>query len=209
MKLIVISSSKSFEKESQILTTLFEKGLQTLHLRKPRYSTPKLKRFLNNIPSKFHNRIIIHSHHNLALNFNLKGIHLTKKHKRQRFKTWFMLRILYKKKPDLLISTSYSKLADIAEAEKPYSYVFLSPIFDSETSKYQAGFTEHSLKSILNKSSYTVVARGGVDVCHIAKVNELGFSGLSINSSIWDKDDPVAFFNLFTAEFERLSIPIE
>ena len=33
-------------------------------------------KYLQEIPVHFHNRIVIHSHHNLAWTFKLKGIHL-------------------------------------------------------------------------------------------------------------------------------------
>jgi thiamine-phosphate pyrophosphorylase len=209
MKLILISATHSIEKEPEILTDLFAKGLQTLHLRKPKFSTPRLKKLLQSIPSKYHNRIIIHSHHKLALNFDLKGIHLTKTHKRRRFKTWLTLKLLNSRKPNLFITTSHTKLGNILEADKFYNYVFLSPIFDSSTSKYQAGFTEHSLKGVLKKSPYKVIARGGVDVDQIEKVKEIGFDGLVIRSSIWDSDDPIAEFTRYQETFNKLGISIE
>lgn len=209
MKLILISSSSGIEKEVEILTSMFEKGLQTLHLRKPKYSTPKLKKLLQSIPSQYHNRIVIHSHHNLVLKFDLKGVHLTKSHKRRRLKTWFTLMMIKRRKPDILITTSYTKLGNILEAEKQYSYVFLSPIFDSSTSKYQAGFTEHSLLGTLKKTPYKVIARGGVDIDHITKVQELGFYGLAIHSAIWNIDDPVTEFESYINKFKELGIPAE
>jgi thiamine-phosphate pyrophosphorylase len=209
MKLILISSSRSIEKETEILNALFDIGLPTLHIRKPKYSTPKLRKLLQSIPSKYHDRIIIHSHHNLALKFDLRGIHLTKTHMRRRLKTWLTLQLLKRRKPDLLITTSYTKLGNILEAEKQYSYVFLSPIFDSSTSKYQAGFTEHSLIGVLKKTPYKVIARGGVDVQHVEKVCEIGFYGLAIHSSIWDNDDPISEFNSYLNKFKELGITIE
>src|ERR1035437_9133261 len=118
MKLIVITSSRSLPDEHMILTSLFENGLQTLHLSKPNYSTPRMTRLIRNIPEKFHNRIVIHSHHNLMLKFNLKGIHLTKKHKKRKLTTWFMLKLLTYRKPDLQTSTSFTKLASILESNR-------------------------------------------------------------------------------------------
>ena len=77
MKLIVITSSRTIPDETTFVTKMFESGLMTLHLRKPRFSTNQLKEFLNEIPKHFHNRIVIHSHHKLALKYDLKGIHMT------------------------------------------------------------------------------------------------------------------------------------
>ena len=110
MKLIVISSSQSIENETQIVTKLFEAGLDTFHLRKHRLSTKKMKEFIGAIPKHFHKRIVIHSHHNLARNFNLKGVHLTKSHKKRKYKTWLMLKLIHLKNPDIIITTSFTTI---------------------------------------------------------------------------------------------------
>src|ERR1019366_10678762 len=115
MRLIVITSSRSIPNEASVLTSFFEKGLPTLHLSKPNYSTPKMAKLIRNIPEKFHNRIIIHSHHNLMFKLNLKGVHLTKKHKKRKLSTWFMLKLLKSRKPEFITTTSYTKLANILE----------------------------------------------------------------------------------------------
>jgi thiamine-phosphate pyrophosphorylase len=209
MKLIVFSSSKSIPHEEEIFTSFFENGLQTLHLCRPKYSTPRLSRLIQNIPAQYHNRIVVHSHHNLLLKFDLKGIHLTKKHKKRRFQTWFTNKLLKFYKPKFITSTSYTKLGSIVEAHKKYSYVFLSPIFDSATSKYQAGFTEHSLKGILEKSPHTVIARGGIDVKHVSKVKEIGFAGLAIRSDLWDTGNPLDLFIQYINRFRELGIEVE
>ncbi len=209
MKLIVISSAKTIINEENIFTVFFENGLQTLHLSKPKYSTPKLTELIKKIPAEYHNRIIVHSHHKLLLKFNLKGIHLTKKHKKRKFQTWFILKLLKSRRSAFITSTSYTKLGSIVESFKEYSYVFLSPIFDSSTSKYQAGFTEHSLKGVLEKSRYHVIARGGIGVQHISKVKEIGFRGLAIRSDIWDGNDPVGVFMEYVNKYKELGIEIE
>src|ERR1044071_534752 len=105
MKLIIISNSGTLENEATIVTQLFEAGLETFHLRKHKLSTKKTKEFIQQIPVHFHDRIIIHSHHNLARTFNLKGIHLTKSHKRKKFRTWFMLKLIKLKNPNIIITT--------------------------------------------------------------------------------------------------------
>ena len=101
MKLIVISSSSSLENEAKVITNLFEAGLETFHLRKHKQSTKNTKELLKDIPAHFHNRIIIHSHHKLAYKFNLKGIHLTKTHIKQKFKTWLTVKIIKLKNPEI------------------------------------------------------------------------------------------------------------
>ena len=211
MKLIVISNSGMMENEAIIVTKLFEAGLETFHLRKHKASTKKTKELIKAIPAHFHNRIVIHSHHNLARHFQLKGIHLTKTHKKRKFRTWIMLKLIKLKNPGIIISTSYDTIGKLFEQSDSYiyNYVFLSPIFESITSKFQGGYTTHSLKSALLKSQYKVIARGGVDINAIERANEIGFEGLAFYNSIWKRKDPVAEFNAVIEKFLELKIPIE
>ncbi len=211
MKLIVISSSGELENEAQIITSLFEAGLDHFHLRKHKISTKKTRALLKAIPEHFHNRIILHSHHNLARGFNLKGIHLTKSHIQKKYKTWLTIKLIQLKNPGIIITTSFSNIGQLFEKEHryPYSYVFLSPIFDSLNSKFQGGFTEHSLRSAIQKTAFDIVARGGVDINAIEKSNEIGFAGLAFYSCIWKKKDPLDAFNKIVERYQELKVPIE
>ncbi len=211
MKLIIISSSVHIENEAQIVTKLFEAGLETFHLRKLAWSTQKMKEFINQIPEHFHDRIFIHSHHNLADKFKLGGIHLTSTHKKRKLQTWLMIKWIKLKLPHIKITTSFKTIGNLLDTEHAYdySYVFLSPVFDSVLSKFQSGFTEHSLHSALNKTKLNVIARGGVDITSIEKANKTNFKGLAFYSSIWKTKDPVTEFNKIVEKFQDLSISIE
>ncbi|MFL5766049.1 MAG: thiamine phosphate synthase [Bacteroidia bacterium] len=211
MKLVVISSSANVENEAKIITSLFEAGLECFHLRKHKLSTRDTKEILNAIPEHFHDRIIIHSHHKLARKYNLRGIHLTKSHIKKRFRTWFIVRLIQLRNPGIMITTSFNTIGQLFEKNHNYNYnyVFLSPIFDSLNSKFQGGFTEHSLRSAIQKTPFKVIARGGVDANAIEKANQIGFSGLAFYSSIWKKKDPLAEFNKMVEKFQDLKIPIE
>jgi thiamine-phosphate pyrophosphorylase len=211
MKLIVISSSVHIENEAQIVTKLFEAGLETFHLRKLKWPTQKMKAFINQIPKHFHDRIFIHSHHNLAYRFKLGGIHLTSTHKKRKFQTWLMIKWIKIKRPHIKITTSFKTIGNLLDTEHvyDYAYVFLSPVFDSITSKFQSGFTEHSLHSALQKTKLNVIARGGVGITSIEKANKTNFKGLALYSSIWKTKDPVAEFNKVVEKFQELNIFIE
>ncbi len=89
MKVIVISPSKIIEEEIKNLTLIFEAGLESYHLRKPKFSTKQLQEYIEKIPKQFHNRIVIHSHHNLARKYDLQGVHYTKKHLEPNFRNWW------------------------------------------------------------------------------------------------------------------------
>lgn len=211
MKLIVISNSSKIENEAKIITSLFEAGLDSFHLRKHKLTTKETKELLNEIPAHFHNRIVIHSHHKLARKFNLRGIHLTKSHLKKKYKTWLITKLIQLKNPGIIITTSFSNIGQLFETghSQPYNYVFLSPIFDSLNSKFQGAFTEHSLKSAVHKTSFNIIARGGVDITAIEQANNIGFDGIAFYSAIWKKKDPLAEFNKIVEKFQELKIPIE
>ncbi|MBA3971227.1 MAG: thiamine phosphate synthase [Bacteroidetes bacterium] len=211
MKLIVISNSGTTENEAQIITSLFEAGLENFHLRKHKLSTKETRALLKKIPDHFHDRIILHSHHKLARAFNLRGIHLTKTHIKRNFKTWLILKLIQFKNPDIVVTTSFNNIGQLFEKDHrhSYNYIFLSPIFDSLNSKFQGGFTEHSLRSAIQKTSIDVIARGGVDISSIEKAYAIGFQGLAFYSSIWKNKDPLAEFNRIVEKFQELKIPIE
>jgi thiamine-phosphate pyrophosphorylase len=206
MKLVVISASGKVDKEAEMVTQMFEMGLQNYHLRKPKYSTKQLKQLIDEIPAHFHGRIVIHSHHILAARYNLKGIHLTRVHKQRRARQWITMQRIRLRRKQIVISTSFRKIGSLYEEEHKQTYVFLSPIFDSLSGKYQSGFNEFSLKEALAKTPHNVVARGGMDESRIAKASELGFYGIAFYSTIWKSKTPVDTFANVLKQFESLGI---
>ena len=92
MKLIVVSPSGQNDAELPHLFKMLERGLQTYHISKPKFSTRELRDFISQIPEKYHNRLVIHSHHELVMKFNLKGIHLSGIHKKRKFSSWLRRR---------------------------------------------------------------------------------------------------------------------
>lgn len=195
MKLIVISASQPVEREHEIITELFELGLSVFHLRKPEMSTKDMRELIKKIPAHFRKRIVIHSHHKLAASLGLKGIHLTRAHRKRRYYQLLHLPLLRLRCPGLTISTSYNKLSHIYEDEGRFSYILLNPVFDPLTNAYHAGFSERSLKAAITKNPQVkIIARGGITIANIPKVAEAGFHGLALHSLIWKKGKPVEQF---------------
>jgi hypothetical protein len=61
MKLIVISSPTPVPNEHQTINSLFEDGLEIFHIHKPGFSLEEINNFIQQIPSKYHNQIALHS----------------------------------------------------------------------------------------------------------------------------------------------------
>jgi thiamine-phosphate pyrophosphorylase len=61
MKLIVISSPTPITNEHQIINSMFEEGLEALHIHKPNLTKEEIKKFIQGVDSKYHNRIAMHA----------------------------------------------------------------------------------------------------------------------------------------------------
>lgn len=210
MKIVVISPSKLTENEHKTIEQLFELGLDTYHIRKPRFRTSELEDFIKKIPQHFHNRLIIHSHHKLASKYDLQGIHYTRMHLEPSFKNWWREKRLNFIKRKLIKTASHTKLASLYDSsEIDFDYVFLSPIFDSITGKYQSGFYEASIKAAIQKTGVKIVARGGIDITRIEKVKELGFYGMALYTCLWNSEKPAEEYLKIIRRCEELGIKVE
>ena len=186
MKLILITTPTYFVEEDQILTALFEEGLDILHLRKPQTSPVYAERLLTLIPEKYHKRIVVHDNFYLKEEYMLKGIHLNSRN------------------PDIpenysgQISASCHSFDEVLIKKKKCDYVFLSPVFDSISKEgYNAAFTpeemrEASHKGIIDKK---VIALGGIDEETILRAKDFGFGGVALMGGLWGKFDPNLDFN--------------
>ncbi|MEX2596113.1 MAG: thiamine phosphate synthase, partial [Salibacteraceae bacterium] len=153
MEVIVITSPTHRENEVQRIVHLFENGLQTLHLRKPKWKSSELETLIKDIPEMFHNRIIIHGHYKLALKYKLKGIHLHRKHRSNKWKNRWKRFLLKMRSPNLVITTTFNSLESLRENTQHFDYVFLGSVFNSHSyysRDEEAGM--NMLKSIVKKS---------------------------------------------------------
>ena len=117
---------------------------------------------------------------------------------------WFKFR-----KRGLKTSATFRSVDDLLDNESNYDYVLLSPVFDSLSGNFQAGFSEYNLKSALQNTKYKVIARGGISVDTIQKAYELGFAGVAFNSGIWKTKNPLQEFIKVKEKFAELNLPIE
>lgn len=210
MEIAIITSSKNHEEETELVTKLFEAGLSTLHLRKPRLSTKQLTRYIEKIPAHFHNRIIIHSHHDLIFKFNLKGIHFTNVHLERKFKKWWFLRKLRVSGKKIYSSRSYHKLSEVYNTEEiKFNCYLLGTVFNSLTNTYYSGFYEHGIVAAIKSSGKDFFARGGINENTIEKAHELGFKGVALNSVIWKSETPFQKFMDILDFCKHKGIPVD
>ncbi|MHA6249674.1 thiamine phosphate synthase [Pontibacter sp. CAU 1760] len=186
MELIVITSPKPVEAEQHVCCQLFERGLQTLHLRKPAAGIAEWRRWLQVIPAQFHPRIMLHAHHGLAQEFAVKGLH---------FQETDSARATTTAKHQLVFSTSFHTLEAPRQPHAPFDYAFLSPIFQSISKKdYPAAFDLDAVRAAIPKSSVPLIALGGITVGKLAQVQALAFAGAAVLGAVWEHPKPLQAF---------------
>ena len=177
MKVIVITTPYFFTEEDRILTTLFESGLDYLHLRKP--DTPPIysERLLSLIPEQYHKKIVAHDHFYLTKEFNLMGIHLNHRNPEipENYKGH--------------ISCSCHTFDEVKRRKGPCDYVFLSPVFNSiSKTGYESHFSgtqllQASKEKIIDRKT---IALGGVTTDNIQYAKQLGFGGVAVLGDLWN-----------------------
>lgn len=210
MKLIVITDSKKLDNEIAAVIQMLEAGLGTLHLRKNRFSTKELDEYIKQIPAHFHNRLVIHSHHKLALKYNLKGIHFTATHLNRKFRLWWNTKMIYLRKPNLTKSVSFKRINDVYQDEKiKTDYCFLGTIFHNITGELYSGFYPEAIKALNSKSGKKIIARGGVNENSVELAYKLGFYGVALYGHLWKNPDPFKKYLEFVRFCNDKNIPIE
>lgn len=178
MKLLLLSSPNFFVEEDKILATLFEEGLDILHLRKPDSEPVYCERLLTLLPEKYHQRIITNDHFYLKDEFDLLGIHLSERNPNTPPG--------YK---GVTTCTCYS-LEELAEAKKRNKYVILRNVYDSNAGNQSTSLYSHeqlrdaSRKGLIDKK---VMAQTGITLENIHEIRDLGFGGAVVCSDIWNR----------------------
>lgn len=178
MKLILMTTPYFFVEEHQILTALFDEGLEVLHLRKPNTEPVYSERLLSLLSESYRKRVVVHDHFYLKNEYNLKGIHLNHRNPELPPK--------YKGH----ISCSCHTPEEVKAHKKACDYVFLSPIFDSISKQgYSSQFPLQTLRELQKDKviDRKVMALGGVDLDHIKMAKELGFGGVVVLGDIWNR----------------------
>lgn len=187
MKLIVISPGAEDAREQTVLVRLLDAGLAGYHLRKPDWTRARLAVWLRSLPEKFHPRIVLHTHHDLAAEFALGGIHERTGAMPKSNPIGYSLR-----------SRAVHDLDALRASLDGYDRLLLSPLFPS-FSKPGYGpsspWSEPDLRGILARPRRAeVIALGGIDASRIPACRTLGFDGVAVLGAVWQAADPVAAF---------------
>jgi thiamine-phosphate pyrophosphorylase len=180
MKFVLLTHPETLPNEHKALEAFFAAGLECLHLRKPEYSLEEMGDFLEGISKENRKKVVLHSHHNLGLKYEIKGLHYTSGVPFNTTKSY----------EGLQFSRSLHSVRALENCEPVYEYVFLSPVFNSISKKgHDAKFNFEELQDALTANrlngGVAVYALGGLDEDTIAISSALGFSGAAVMGEIW------------------------
>ena len=194
MKLAIMTKSTFFVEEDKILSTMFEAGLDNLHLYKPGSSPIYSERLLSLLPDNYYSKITVHGHFYLKDEYNLAGIHIDDPAQRPP--------VGYKGN----IGCTCADLGTLKEMKRQYSYVFLDNTFKpvhGQRSFNLNELEEASRRGLIDKK---VFAFGGVSIDNIMLAKDLGFGGAVIDSDLWNCFDihNQSDFKGLLSHFEKL-----
>jgi thiamine-phosphate pyrophosphorylase len=197
MKLIVMTKATFFVEEDKILTTLFEEGMENLHLYKPGSEPIYSERLLTLISDQYYKMITVHDHFYLREEFGLRGIHLNTPND--------PVPIGYKGN----LTCTCHHIDELREAKKKSKYVFLKTIFDSQSNP--ADKQTHSYDELKNAAQKGLIdkkvyAMGGINMDNIRLCKDLGFGGVVICGDLWNRFNihHGQDFNEIIAHFQKL-----
>ena len=173
-----MTQSMFFVEEDKILTSLFEEGLDMLHLYKPESEPVLSERLLSLIPQDYHKRIMVHDHFYLKEEYGLKGIHLN----------------TASDQPPAgyrgAVSCTCRDLSELKMCKRHTDYVFLKSLHDSLTTPSdKQSLTIETLQDAARHGliDRKVYAMGGMTLDNMSMAHELGFGGVVVCGDLWNR----------------------
>lgn len=167
----ILSEEFIHDNELEILIWLLDSGLDYYHVRKVDVTEDVLIQFLNQIPIRYRDKIVLH--HNLSIRGFL--IH----HKSTQRVAMV----------DKIHSCSVHHLTEALVYLPYYNHVFWSPVFDSISKLGYSKNTEIDLSSIKNTEKKKLIALGGIQPSKFTIVKTMGFSQIAIKGWFWNQVD--------------------
>lgn len=191
--MIVIPNPTAIANEIQIIHSLFEEGLELLHVRKPEFSAIEIQEFVEAIGLEYAHKMVLHSQLQIAEKLGIKRIHFTEKHRKiitkQQLET-------YKAKGYYLSSSTHC-IEEFNALAAEFDYAFLSPVFESISKPNYASKT-NLLTAINNRTNFQtkMIALGGIQASNIETALKAGFDDVALLGTIWNSENPIQNFKL-------------
>ncbi len=184
MNVIVITPDHFYNNEVLTIQTLFEQGMEILHIRKPNANLSEIKLFISQINAKWYSKILI-SYICGVENLNVKGFHFNKKNR-------ILLenkKLLYQiKQRNQIITTSVHTPQELKTLPISFDAIFVSPIFKSISKPNYLPSIDWNI-SHTNYPKEKLIALGGINARNIIEVIEKGFCNIALLGTIWQDEN--------------------
>ncbi|WP_109097220.1 thiamine phosphate synthase [Aquimarina sp. AU58] len=198
--LIILTSERELENEAGKINKLFDSGLEILHFRKPTLDVEGYRTFLNQIDTKYYNRIMIHQFHELCEEFNLRGIHIQEQPRLDLEEKLEEYINNYKTK-GYKVSSSFHSKEDIKNCSVNFEYVLLSPVFSSIS---KVGYTGKGF-DVTDLNEF-VIGMGGINENTLQATFDLGYRGIGVLGGIWNTEDSLKSFKIIYDKLKTIQI---
>ncbi|MCK9163972.1 MAG: thiamine phosphate synthase [Bacteroidales bacterium] len=173
-RLIGITPEKGVRDEQKKIIDLLDSRIDLFHIRKPSLTEEQLKYYLDEFPIEIRNKLTIHYHQSLALEFGLGGVHFN-------LSSPYIKPIYGGKRK----SFSCHNINEMLETRDRFDYVFLSPIYNSISKDgYKSKFNLKDLRE-LGLINEKTIALGGITEDKFAELKDIGFGGAALLGSLW------------------------
>lgn len=185
--IIVVTAEQDIDNELQSINNLLNAGLELLHIRKYNFSDDDMYQFIKGITAAHHQRLVMHSHHHLADQFEINRLHFNE-HDRNMGKQNQVSQTIIR-------STSVHSIDDFNRLDNQWSYALLSPMFLS-ISKFNYG-AEHTVKQELkyrNNQQVQLIGLAGIYAENMISLYQDGIDGVALLGTIWNNERPLVNF---------------
>lgn len=186
-RVIGITRPDFFEGEAtQIAQLLAAHRVDLIHVRKPEATEEQVASLLSQLSPEVRRRVMIHDFFRLALNFELRGIHLNGRH--SELPIYINSRFRVSCGCHTFGELVAQKARVDSDGNPLMDYLFLSPIFDSISKQhYHAAFAPEVLAEAGKRGiiDHRVVALGGVRPHLFYQLSQWHFGGAAMLGNLW------------------------
>lgn len=184
---ILISSPSKVSAEAPLINRLFDEGLELCHIRRPNASEKDVRSLIEQIESRYHNKLTLHQHHQLADDYAISRLHFTE-HMRLQLTSVTAEQL---KHSGFTLTTSVHCTQSFSQLNGVFSYSFIGPVFNSIS---KPGYNAHpEAWNTYPPANTKAIALGGITANNIHYLKG-HFDGVAVLGAIWCSKSPVDHF---------------
>lgn len=186
---ILLSTSIPHPQEMDIIRSFFMNEDALFHLRRYDWGEGQVTDFLSQFTKGELEKIVLNHHHFLATELGINRLHFSEQdrseieeEKLQRFAD-----------AGFILSTSVHELETFNKLPACFTYVFLSPVFDSISKE---GYKAVNFDLSHRRKDIQLIGLGGITKDNYKNVFEMGFDGVAFLGGVWSESKPSEIINI-------------